>query len=67
MGTYFLVLMALMDANYQFTFVDIRDYGSQSDGDVFKKSKLGQQFINRELDIPAPKALPNYLPPPPIA
>ena len=49
-----------MDADYRFVFVDIGDYGSQSDGAVFKNSHLGQQFINGQLDIPRPKALPNY-------
>ena len=40
--------------------MDIGDYGSQSDGAVFKNSHLGQQFINGQLYIPGPKALPNY-------
>ena len=59
-GTFSLVLMAWVDADYRFVFVDIGDYGSQSDGAVFKNSHLGQQFINGQLDIPGPKALPNY-------
>ena len=52
--------MALVDAGYKFTFVDIGNYGSQSDGAVFKHSSFGQKFINGELHIPGPKALPNY-------
>ena len=40
--------------------MDIGDYGSQSDGAVFKNSNLGQAFINGKLDIPEPKQLPNY-------
>ena len=59
-GTFSLALMALVDADYKFTFVDIGNYGSQSDGAVFKHSNFGQKFINGELDIPRPKALPNY-------
>ena len=59
-GTFSLVLMAWVDADYRFVFVDIGDYGSQSDGAVFKNSHLGQQFINGQLDIPGPKALPYY-------
>ena len=59
-GTFSLVLIAWVDADYIFVFVDIGDYGSQSDGAVFKNSHLGQQFINGQLDIPGPKALPNY-------
>ena len=52
--------MALVDADYQFIFVDIGDYGCQSDGAVFKNSNLRQAFVNGELDIPEPKELPNY-------
>ena len=40
--------MAHSDADYKFTFVDIGDYGSNSDG---------QAFMNNELDIPGPKFL----------
>ena len=59
-GTFSLVLMALVDADYQFIFVDMGDYGSQSDGAVFKNLNLGQAFVNGELDILEPKELPNY-------
>ena len=52
--------MALVDADYQFIYVDIGNYGSHSDGAVFKNSNLGQAFVNGELDIPEPKELPNY-------
>ena len=45
-GTFSLVLMALVDADYQFIYVDIGDYGSQSDCAVFKNSNLGQTFVN---------------------
>ena len=56
-GTFSLALMAWVDAEHRFVFVDI---GSQSDGAVYKNANLGQQFINGELDILGPKALPNY-------
>ena len=59
-GTFSLVLMARVDANYRFVLYDIGDYGSQSDSAVFKNSTLGQKFINGQLDIHGPKALPNY-------
>ena len=49
--------MALVDADYRFIYMDISDYGSQSDGAVFKKSHVGQAFVSRELDIPD---YPNY-------
>ena len=51
--------MVLVD-DYRFTYVDIGDYGSNSDGAVFKNCAFGQAFMNNELDVPAPTSLPNY-------
>ena len=34
-GTFSVNLMALIDANYKFTYIDIGDYGSNVDGSVF--------------------------------
>jgi len=39
-----IVLLALCDANYCFTFVDIGDYGSTNDASVLSNSALGQAF-----------------------
>ena len=51
--------MALVDANYHFIFVDIGNYGSNADGTLFCKSEFGQMYLENELDVPAPKPLPN--------
>ena len=59
-GTFSLVLMALVDADYRFIYVDIGDYGSNADGSIFKNSCFGQAFINGQLNIPPPKQLPNF-------
>ena len=48
--------MALVDANYHFTFIDVGNYGSNA---VFSRSEFGQLFLGHELDIPGPKPLPN--------
>ena len=55
-----LVLMALVDADYRFTFVDIGDYGSNADGSIFKNSIFGQRFLTQDLDILDPKPLPGF-------
>ena len=52
--------MALVDADYRFVYVDIGDYGSNSDSGIFKSSLFGQALVNGELNLPGPKALPNY-------
>ena len=43
-GYFSTVLMALVDANYHFVYVDISEYGSNSDGNVFKYSKFGRKI-----------------------
>ena len=41
-----IVLLALCDASYQFTAVDIGEAGKQSDGGVFANSNLGRSMVN---------------------
>ena len=59
-GTFSIVLMALVDSSYRFTFMDIGDYGSNTDGTIFTRSAFGQALVDGELDLPGPKELPNY-------
>ena len=54
-GTFSFVLMALVASDYKFTFVDIRNYGSQSDGAVFKHSNFGQNSSMVNWAYPDPK------------
>ncbi|XP_029170002.1 putative nuclease HARBI1 [Nylanderia fulva] len=49
------VLLAVCDANYIFTFVDIGAYGRRSDGGIFRDSFLGQKFRTNEMNVPDPK------------
>ena len=46
-----LVLLAVVNANYEFTMVDIGDYGRMSDGSVFASSNLGQVIGKSVLDL----------------
>ena len=53
-----LVLMAVVNANYQFSMVDVGDYGRLSDGSVFASSNLGYAINNNLLDLPPARLLP---------
>ena len=59
-GTFSLNLMALVDGNYKFIFIDVGQYGSNADGGVFQCSEFGKAFLNRELDIPQPKVISDF-------
>ncbi|KAH7959873.1 hypothetical protein HPB49_014531 [Dermacentor silvarum] len=57
-GTYFIVLMAVVDSQLRFVCVDVGAYGSQSDGGVFKASKIGKLLSQGALNLPPPQLLP---------
>jgi hypothetical protein len=52
------VLFALVDADYRFITVDDRAYGRNSDGGIFRSSKLGKGLLAGKLNIPPHKTLP---------
>ena len=54
------MLLALVDADYRFTFIDVGYYGINGDSGIFKTSSLGQAFMNGNLNIPGPKSLPGW-------
>lgn len=58
-----IVLLAGADANYKFTFVDIRTKGRFSDGFVFANSTFGKKLSSNQLNIPAPSPLVENGPP----
>jgi hypothetical protein len=64
-GYFSTVLLAVADANYKFSVVDIGAKGSQSDGGILGNSKLGQQLFNGTLVLPEDCNLPGtYVPMP---
>lgn len=44
--------MAVCDANYRFTYLDVGAYGSEGDINVFRNSKFGKDVINDRQDFP---------------
>lgn len=51
-GTFSIVLLALVDHTYNFTFIDIGSYGSTSDGGIFAKSSLRRACEENVLNWP---------------
>ena len=55
-----IVLLAVCNANYEFTLVDIGEAGRQSDGGVYSSSNLGQAIDQNILKFPEPATINNY-------
>ncbi|CAB4001870.1 Hypothetical predicted protein [Paramuricea clavata] len=55
--THSIVLLAVCNARYEFTLVDIGDTGRQADGSVYTNSYLGRAIQNDLLNFPQPEAL----------
>jgi len=47
-----IVLLALVDADYKFIYVDVGTNGRVSDGGVFRKSSLAKAIANNSLNFP---------------
>lgn len=58
---YSIVLQAVADADCKFVAVDVGCKGRQSDGGVFRSSKLFDLLETNRLNIPPPTELPNSL------
>ncbi|KAJ8042207.1 hypothetical protein HOLleu_13210 [Holothuria leucospilota] len=56
--TFSVVLLAVADADYKFTYVDVGRNGRISDGGVFKNSSLGKALKADKLDIKEQCKLP---------
>ncbi|KAK2578332.1 hypothetical protein KPH14_012633 [Odynerus spinipes] len=56
-GTFSIVLLALVDADYNFIFVDCGCQGRISDGGVYRNTEFYQKICRNELDLPLPDRL----------
>ena len=55
-----IVLLAVADAQYNFTVVDIGAYGQRSDGSVFAHSNFGRMMMEGRLNLPSIQPLQGY-------
>lgn len=60
------VLMAVVNANYEFVMIDVGSYGHISDSGIFKNVPFGQKLLNNELDLSEPAAYPGTTEPKPF-
>lgn len=56
--TYSIVLLALVDANYNFIAVSVGSYGKNSDGGIFANSNLFKALERGTLSVPTAAPLP---------
>lgn len=59
------MLLALVDANYKFLYVDVGTNGRISDGGVFRKCSLFRAMASNKLNFPEEKPLPGEITPMP--
>lgn len=55
---YSIVLLAMCDADYCFTYINVGSCGKNSDSSIFRDSALFRKLENNDLNIPGPKPLP---------
>ena len=61
-GFHSIVLMALVEGDYQFLWVDVGAVGSSSDGQIFKHSELRQKLEDGTIGFPEAAPLIPYGP-----
>ncbi|XP_039303003.1 protein ALP1-like [Solenopsis invicta] len=56
-GYFSIVLLAMCDANYKFTWVDVGQFGSLSDGGIWSQTDLAVDLENDTAGLPEPTPL----------
>ena len=57
-GTFSIVLLAVCDAKYDFTLVDVGQYGSNNNSGVLAQLKISSTFENNTLNLSESEVLP---------
>lgn len=65
-GTFSVVLMALVDANYKFIYVKIGAKGCGSDGGIFSSCPLSTALETNSINLPPNRPLPGHTMPVPF-
>lgn len=58
-GFFSIVLLAVVDANYEFIYVNAGTNGRISDGGVLHETDFGELLENKKLNLPSPTSFPN--------
>ena len=58
-GFFSIILMALVDADYKFTWVDVGSDGSSGDAHIFNASELKECIEDGSIGFPEPEPLPD--------
>lgn len=64
---YSIVLLAVVDSNYRFTYIHVGSFEKDSDSTIFKNSSLWNKLQNNSLNIPSPNFIPGINIPIPYA
>lgn len=59
-GFFSIVLLAVVNANYEFMYVNCGVNGRVSDGGVLFETDFGQKLENSQLNLPSPTSFPNH-------
>jgi hypothetical protein len=52
-----VVLLAICDANYNFTYIDVGSFGKSADSQIFQNSSISKAISENRLDLPSPAPL----------
>ena len=53
------MLLALVDADYKFLWIDIGGFGSMSDAQIFNDSELKECLVDGTIEFPDSDSIPN--------